>query len=102
MTISLDEAIEILQAAKNGKDIEISRHKDDNWVRKLPELPFNFDHYKYRVSKKPKTLHQFLARDANGAYVTIYKWCSSQRECQKMFPDMIILHPVLSTIVGEE
>lgn len=66
--MTIDEKIEILQAYKDGKEIEAKtkRQDENSWV-KVEEPIWNFSSYDYRVKKNP-TNHEVtnkLLEEAN-------------------------------------
>lgn len=85
--MTLEEQLDIIQAAIDGKDIECYNSISNSWqTKKLNLFPyFDFINYKDRIKPEPKKeikLHQYLLKDIPyNVYVSSPRFYSNIDEC---------------------
>lgn len=91
--MTLDEQIEILQAAKEGKEIEFLYREPNEWLTKdLKEVPnFNFQDGKYRIKKKTKKVYLYVVKGSHGRISTTVHYYETEQEVQSYLPNCTII-----------
>lgn len=91
--MTLDEQIEILQAAKEGKEIEFLYREPNEWLTKdLKEVPnFNFQDGKYRIKKKTKKVYLYVVKGSHGRISTTVHYYENEQEVQSYLPNCTII-----------
>jgi L-fucose isomerase-like protein len=103
MTFNYDNAIAILQAAKEGKEIEARRLGCTMWEPVGVTDYFNFCNYQYRIKPQSVTLYRFLIKDvAHDRYFITERLFRSDEDCQKAYPQMRILRRTAEITVEED
>jgi hypothetical protein len=90
--MSPQEMIDVIQAHKNGKQIEFrfktEKPSSDNYWLDAKTPTWNFATYDYRVvPKAPKTMHQYLLHAPSGQYVCTNRFYSSIEDIIEDYKD---------------
>lgn len=91
--MTLDEQIEILQAAKEGKVIEYLYQTPDIWrIKKIQELPtFNFQDGTYRIKKQTKKVHLYVIKASNERISQTLHYYANEAEIMDKLPNCTII-----------
>lgn len=91
--MTLDEQIEILQAAREGKEIEFLYKKPNEWLTKnLKEVPtFNFQDGKYRIKKQPKKVYLYVLKNDDNLISQTSFYLENEQQVKKRYPCWTII-----------
>lgn len=91
--MTYDEQIEILQAAKEGKEIEYYHITHNLWMTKNLEGSPNFDFRsgKYRIKKQVKKLYLYVVQDSLGRLLQMSEYYANDEEVRNKFPNFKII-----------
>ena len=89
--MTLDEQLEILQAAKEGKEIEYCIYNNWHTFRDAKIHRFNFDEYKYRIKKQTKKVYLFVIKSQDNKISNTFNYYSDKQEVLKKYPNFTII-----------
>ena len=89
--MTLDEQLEILQAAKEGKEIEYCIYNNWHTFRDAKIHRFNFDEYKYRIKKQTKKVYLYVIKASNGRISQTTFYYSNEAEVIDKMPNCTII-----------
>ena len=91
--MTLDEQIEILQAAKEGKEIEVFSTIYNQWETKNTTIDweFNFIGTKYRIKKRTKKVYLYVVKASTGRISQTLHYYANEAEIMDKLPNCTII-----------
>ncbi len=89
--MTIDEQLEILLAAKEGKEIEYCIYNNWHTFRDAKIHRFNFDEYKYRIKKQTKKVYLFVIKSQDNKISNTFNYYSDKQEVLKKYPNFTII-----------
>ena len=84
--MTIDEKIEVLQAFKDGKEIECTIKTDEiNWITLTTEPVWNFHVYKYRIKEETKELLWFWSVQQPDGDWEIEQYMETETRIKQMY-----------------
>lgn len=89
--MTLDEQLEILQAANEGKTIEYCIHGNWHILRDVKTYKFNFLDHDYRVKKQTKKVHLYVIKASNERISQTLHYYANEAEIMDKLPNCTII-----------